>query len=80
MPAIEGAQRPFWMHQVVEYLIGLVLVGAAFQAPEPAVPAVMGAVVIAQRRDRPGSGVGVSDGRTHLHRWLDVVRDGRCSS
>ena len=38
MPAIEGAQRPFWMHQVVEYLIGIVLIGAAFQAPEPVVP------------------------------------------
>jgi hypothetical protein len=38
MPAIEGAQRPFWMHQVVEYLIGIVLIGAAFQLPEPVVP------------------------------------------
>ena len=42
MPAIEGAQRPFWMHQIVEYLIGLVLIAASFQAPKPMVPAVMG--------------------------------------
>ncbi len=73
MPAIEGAQRPFWMHQVVEYLIGIVLVGAAFQAPEPAVPAVMGAVVIANTAIARGPASAYPlVGRT-LHRWLDVV-------
>lgn len=73
MPRIEGAQRPFWMHQIVEYLIGIVLLGAAFQGLEPAVPAVMGGVVILNTAIARGS---VSAyplvGRT-VHRWLDVV-------
>ncbi len=73
MPVIEGAQRPFWMHQVVEYLIGIVLVGAAFQAPEPVVPAAMGALVIfnASIARGPASAYPLV-GRT-VHRWLDVV-------
>lgn len=73
MSAIEGAQRPFWMHQVVEYLIGIVLVGAAFQAPQPVVPAVMGVVVIANTSIARGPASAYPlVGRT-LHRWLDVV-------
>ncbi len=73
MPAIEGAQRPFWMHQVVEYLIGIVLVGAAFQAPEPAVPAVMGVVVIANTAIARGPASAYPLVGRRVHRWLDVV-------
>lgn len=73
MPAIEGAQRPFWMHQVVEYLIGIVLVGAAFQAPEPAVPAVMGMIVVGNTAIARGPASAYPlVGRT-VHRWLDAV-------
>jgi hypothetical protein len=73
MPAIEGAQRPFWMHQVVEYMIGIVLIGAAFQAPRPAVPAVMGMIVIANAAIARGPASAYPlVGRT-VHRWLDVV-------
>ena len=41
-----GAMRPFWMHQVVEYIIGVVFVSAGFGSLTPAVPAALGAVVI----------------------------------
>lgn len=40
------AMRPFWMHQVVEYVIGIVLISAGSQSPEPAVPAILGAIVL----------------------------------
>ncbi len=73
MPAIEGAQRPFWMHQVVEYLIGIVLVGAAFQAPEPVVPATMGVVVIANTAIARGPASAYPLVGRRVHRWLDVV-------
>jgi hypothetical protein len=73
MPAIEGAQRPFWMHQVVEYLIGIVLVGASFEAPEPAVPAVMGVVVIANAAIARGPASAYPLVGRRVHRWLDVV-------
>jgi len=73
MPAIEGAQRPFWMHQIVEYLIGIVLVGAAFQAPEPAVPAVMGVVVIGNTAIARGPAAAYPLVSRTVHRWLDIV-------
>jgi len=38
----ERARRPFWIHQIVEYMIGIALIAAAIQQPKPAVPAVMG--------------------------------------
>ena len=73
MPAIEGAQRPFWMHQIVEYLVGLVLIGAAFQAPEPAVPAVMGAIVMGNSAIAKGPASAFPMVGRRVHRWLDVV-------
>jgi hypothetical protein len=73
MPAIEGAQRPFWMHQIVEYLIGLVLIAASFQAPKPVVPAVMGILIMLNTAIAKGPASAFPlVGRT-VHRWLDVV-------
>jgi len=73
MPAIEGAQRPFWMHQVVEYFIGLVLIGGALQTLEPAVPAVMGVVVMANTAIAKGPASAFPVTSRTQHRWLDVV-------
>lgn len=39
-------KRPFWLHQAVEYLLGAVLVAVGLQSPTPAVPAVVGGVVM----------------------------------
>ncbi len=39
-------KRPFWMHQLVEYILGVVLVGSGTQSPEPLVPAVLGGVIL----------------------------------
>jgi len=46
MVEIERARRPFWIHQLVEYLVGLALISASVQLPEPTLPAVMGLVVL----------------------------------
>lgn len=73
MPAIEGAQRPFWMHQVVEYFIGLVLVGGALQTLEPVVPAVMGAVVLGNTAIAKGPASAFPIMSRTQHRWLDVL-------
>jgi len=42
----DRARRPFWLHQLVEYIIGLILVATGLQGPEPLVPAVVGGVVL----------------------------------
>jgi hypothetical protein len=39
-------KRPFWMHQVVEYIIGVGLLAQALQAPKPALPAIGGGLVL----------------------------------
>ncbi|MEM8620602.1 MAG: hypothetical protein AAGF73_12860 [Actinomycetota bacterium] len=69
----ERALRPFWMHQLVEYIIGLVLVTAAVQQPQPAVPAVLGLVVMLNTAITVGplGAFRVLDRR--LHKYTDLV-------
>ena len=43
---IERVRRPFWTHQLIEYLVGIGLISAAVQMPQPAVPAILGLVII----------------------------------
>jgi hypothetical protein len=40
------AKRPFWMHQVVEYILGGAMVAAGLQSPTPLVPSVVGGIVM----------------------------------
>ncbi|MEZ5274149.1 MAG: hypothetical protein R2694_17950 [Ilumatobacteraceae bacterium] len=39
-------KRPFWMHQAVEYLLGLALVASAMRNPTPVVPSIAGGVIV----------------------------------
>jgi len=65
--------RPFWLHQVVEYGLGLALVAQGVQSPTPTWPALAGGLLVlnAALVDGPlGAFRAVS---RQLHRWLDVV-------
>ena len=42
----EAGKRPFWMHQLVEYILGGALVASGLQSPYPLVPAVLGGIVM----------------------------------
>ena len=69
----EEARRPFWLHQGVEYLLGLILVAQGLQSPTPTVPALAGGLVVlnAALVDGPlGAFRAVS---RRQHRWCDVV-------
>lgn len=69
----ERAMRPFWVHQLAEYLIGLALVAQGMQDPEPLVPAVAGAVVMLNAAIVRGPlGAFRLVGR-RVHRWIDLV-------
>jgi hypothetical protein len=69
----ERAMRPFWIHQLVEYLIGLALVAQGLQEPNPLVPAVAGVLVIVNVSIAHGPlGAFRLVGR-RVHRWLDLV-------
>lgn len=73
MVQIERVLRPFWLHQVVEYLVGLMLIAAALQSPEPAVPAVLGVVVLGNAAIAIGPAGAFRLVGRKLHRTLDVV-------
>ena len=46
MVTIERMRRPFWMHQLVEYILGFALIMTSIQQPEPRIPALMGLVIL----------------------------------
>jgi len=65
--------RPFWMHQVVEYIIGAVFVSAGFGSPTPAVPAVLGAIVMLNAAIAIGPASAFRLVHRRVHRILDLV-------
>ena len=64
---------PFWIHQLVEYLIGILLVSQALQADRPLIPLAAGTAVLALAATADGPiGAFRVVGR-HLHYVLDLV-------
>jgi hypothetical protein len=69
----ERAMRPFWIHQMVEYIIGLALIGQGMQDPDPLVPTLAGVVVLVNAAAVRGPlGAFKFIGRK-MHRWLDLL-------
>ncbi len=69
----DRAMRPFWIHQLAEYLIGVALIASGFQDPEPLVPVLAGILVMANTAIVRGPlGAFRLVGRG-VHRWLDLV-------
>lgn len=67
------AKRPFWMHQLVEYILGASMVASGLHSPTPAVPAILGTFIMlhAAITTAPLGAFRVIN-RT-VHRVLDVV-------
>ena len=70
--AASNGKRPFWMHQLVEYIMGGVLVAQGLQSPTPTVPAVMGGVVMLNAACAQGSLSAFSVVPMKAHRVLDI--------
>ena len=69
----ERAMRPFWIHQLAEYLIGIALIAQGLQEKDPVVPAVAGVLVLLNAAIARGPlGAFKWVGR-RVHRWLDLV-------
>ncbi len=69
----ERARRPFWIHQVVEYVIGIALISSSVQLPDPAVPALLGLLIILNAAVSKGSAGAFRLVGRRLHRTLDLV-------
>lgn len=65
--------RPFWMHQVVEYIIGAVFISAGFGSPTPAVPAVLGAIVMVNAAFAIGPASAFRVVHRSVHRIVDLI-------
>jgi hypothetical protein len=66
-------KRPFWMHQLVEYLLGIALLSQGLQTSEPLVPTLVGALVLLNAATVDGP---LSAGRwvtRSVHRIVDAV-------
>ena len=67
------AKRPFWMHQVVEYILGGAMVASGLQSPTPIVPSVVGAIVMlhAAVTSGPVGAFRIIDRR--VHKYVDIA-------
>jgi hypothetical protein len=66
-------KRPFWMHQVAEYLLGAVLVAQGLQSPTPVMPAVAGGLIMLNAAIVRGPLAAFRVVGRGLHRVLDAV-------
>lgn len=68
-----AAKRPFWMHQVVEYILGGSMVAAGLQSPTPLVPTIVGGIVMLHAAITVGplGAFRILDRR--VHRYVDVA-------
>jgi hypothetical protein len=73
MVQIDRVRRPFWTHQLIEYLLGIGLISAAVQMPQPAVPAVLGLAIILNAAITKGAAGAFSWAGKRVHKQLDVV-------
>ena len=69
----EAGKRPFWMHQLVEYILGGALVASGLQSPYPLVPAVLGGIVMGHAAITRGALAAFRVIDRRLHRVLDPL-------
>ena len=72
MVTIERVRRPFWMHQLVEYILGFALIMTSIQQPEPRIPALMGLVILLNAAIVAGPAGAFKLVPRWLHRYLDL--------
>ncbi|MEP7115777.1 MAG: hypothetical protein ABI862_21105 [Ilumatobacteraceae bacterium] len=66
------AKRPFWMHQVVEYILGGAMVASGLQSPTPLVPSVVGGIVMLHAAVTVGPLGAFRVISRRVHRFVDV--------
>ena len=67
------SKRPFWMHQLVEYILGGVLVASGLQSPTPAVPSVLGGIVMLHAAITVGPAGAFRVLHRRVHQVVDVL-------
>jgi uncharacterized membrane protein YhaH (DUF805 family) len=68
-----GGKRPFWMHQIVEYILGGALVASGLQSPTPVVPAVLGGLIMLNAALTKGALCAFRAYDRGMHRIFDIA-------
>ena len=68
-----AGKRPFWMHQLVEYVLGGLLVAQGLQSPDPVLPSAAGALIMLNAAIARGPWSAFRWVSRSMHRSLDVV-------
>lgn len=66
-------KRPFWAHQLVEYILGGALVASGLQTQTPIVPAVVGGIILLYAAATRGALAAFRLIDRRVHRWADPV-------
>jgi hypothetical protein len=69
----DSSKRPFWMHQLVEYILGGSMVAAGLQSPTPIVPSVVGGVVMIHAAVTVGPLGAFRVLSRGVHRYVDIA-------
>jgi hypothetical protein len=67
------AMRPFWMHQVVEYVIGASFISAAIVSSTPIIPIVLGALILVNAAVAIGPAGAFRLVHRQVHRIFDLA-------
>ena len=65
--------RPFWMHQVVEYIIGASFISAAIPSSTPVIPIVLGVIVLVNAAVAIGPAGAFRIVHRQVHRVFDLA-------
>ncbi len=68
-----SVKRPFWMHQLVEYILGGALIASGLQSPTPLVPSVVGGIVMLHAAITIGSLGAFRVITRGVHRVIDIA-------
>lgn len=72
-PQSNRAMRPFWMHQVVEYVVGASFISAAIPSSTPVIPIVLGVLVLVNAAVAIGPAGAFRLVHRQVHRIFDVA-------
>lgn len=72
-PESNRAMRPFWLHQLVEYIIGACFVSTAIPSSTPVIPIAIGGLVIVNAAISTGPAGAFRLVHRQIHRLFDVV-------
>lgn len=65
--------RPFWMHQIVEYVIGASFISAAIPSSTPVIPIVLGVIVLINSAIAIGPAGAFRVVHRQVHRVIDLA-------